>query len=970
MKKNSKRVASMIAVGGGGALVINIIFSVVLIVCLVGTIVAGVFTGLKTGYEFNAEEVKTASPTASVYEQGISVPYQTAENVSYTVHVSPKGDNANDGSDWTKAVTSINRAQSLTRAWYEDGNKGNAMILLDDGEYYIDSTVALVEADFAGGELYLRSRNPNKATVSGSKQVAKSAITEEQDEMLGRVWKIPYTEKINQLYVNDTYGVRARHPNSGDEFRILESDDILREIIIDSQDVEGFEEKDFVGATMTVAVMWSESYIRIDGLKREGDVSRVQITGDDNFIFTRGGLTLKARCGYHFENSKAFLDREGEWYFSDEEDTIYYLPYEYETVENTTIRIPQTEVLLSVTGEKESKAIGLHIEGINFKYTANGVVDGKVGGQANRNDNIATKRISGGLNDGRPISAISMEYVKNVSFNGNVFACLGGGGIDFLQGAEDVTIEKNMFRSVGGNGILAGAVNYDITMVSTDERTFNKNLKIENNYFTEIGWQDYDACAVILNYAVDSFIRYNTINNVLYSGISVGWGWRTTDYPFLRNVEISYNRLTNCNALLSDGGPIYTIGCQSNTKIINNYIGESYNSVWKFPEDIPSKDAEQVWWANAGIYLDSASGGATEETKMLVHNNYVAQDVNSQQYEDVNAGKGEGSSGDKGKTYFEIIRASESDKKKIYNGSGVREDGFSLLPKTAVLSGSRTNSKTLSTVFGFGLGSINDGGLIVRGKDGKLTQVAYADIEEWTDRWIIFNTENYQSGEVFLLCKNGVSSNKIYATFNVDRDYCMYGRFEQEWGDLSGLALLRTRALDFELKTAKSSSDSGLSAGNILDGHTATVWEKSPESVEADADGAWVSAQLKNRGKVQKFLIYARAEVDQPNCRQNFKVYGLVYKKGEDGKTLYETDAAGEFILDSDGKKIPILEEILLYETPEDDVPVYASNGVFILDIENSEHKETLFVGFKIQKKVTEKDSYLCLAEIAAIGYK
>lgn len=956
---------------------VNPLCATALALCIAGTtcsfagaVISGTLMGKKSGYAFDSETITTVSPTATVYEKAMSVPYQTAEDVKYTVHVSPKGDNGNDGSDWSNAVSSINRAQALTRAWYEKGNTGNVMILLDDGEYYIDSTVALVEADFAGGELYLRSRNPNKATVSGAKRVAKSEITEVQDETLGRVWKIPYTEKINQLYINDEYGVRARHPNSGDELRMLESDDVLREIIIDSQDVAGFEEEDFVGATMTVAIMWSESYLRLDGLRKTGDTARIQVTGDDNFVFAREGLKLKARCGYHFENSKAFLDREGEWYFSDEEDTIYYLPYEYEKVDNTTIRIPQTEVLLSATGEKESKAVGLHVEGINFKYTANGIVDGKVGGQANRNDNVATKRIKGGLNDGRPVAAISMEYVTDVSFSGNVFACMGGGAIDFLQGAQDITIEKNVFRSVGGNGILAGAVNYDITMVSTDERTFNKNMKIDNNYFTEIGWQDYDACAVILNYAVDSFISHNTINNVLYSGISVGWGWKTTDYPFLRNIEISYNRLTNCNALLSDGGPIYTIGCQSNTKIINNYIGESYNSVWKFPEDIPSKDAKQIWWANAGIYLDSASGGATEEEKLLVKNNYVAKDVNSQQYEDCNAGKSESSSMDGTKTYFEIIRAKESDKDKIYQASGVQENGFTLLAQTAVLSGSRTNSKSLSTVFGFGLGDGSESGLIVRGKDGKLTQVSPEDIEEWTDRWIIFKTAKYGSGEAFVLNKDGTSSNKIYATFNVDKDYCMYERFENEWGDLSGLALLRTKVLDFDTKTAKSSSDSGHSASNIIDGHTATVWEKSPENVPADENGAWVSANLKDRSKVQKFLIYARAEVDQPNCRQNFKVYGIVYKKDAEGKTMYETDENGDFVLDKNGKKIPVLEEVLLYETPEENTPVYASNGVFIIDIEKTEYKDTLFVGFKIQKKVTAEDGYLCLAEISAIGYK
>ncbi|MBE7093561.1 MAG: right-handed parallel beta-helix repeat-containing protein [Clostridiales bacterium] len=757
-----------------------------------------------------------------------------------------------------------------------------------------------------------------------------------------RYWKIPCTDKINQLYVNDNYGIRARYPNAGEELRLLNMDRTLREIILDGADVAQFEESDFDGSIMTVAIMWSESYLRVSGLSKdkENGLARVKISGDDSFVFAREGLTIRPRCGYHFENSMAFMDVSGEWFWSDAEDCVYYLPYANETVENTTVRIPYTEVLMSVAGELGSNVSGVHFEGLNFKYTKNEVVDGKVGGQANRNDNIETKRISGGVNDGRPVAALSFEYAQDITFSGNVFACMGGGAIDFVQGVFASTIEKNIFTSIGGNGILASATAYDINIVSKDEGTFIKDVKVENNYFTDIGWQDYDACAVIFNYGVNVSICHNTISNVRYTGISIGWGWVADTYPFLERFNVSYNRLTNCNGLLSDGGPIYSIGCMPNSKITNNYVGESYNSVWKYPEDI--SQAGQIWWANAGIYLDNYSGGDSDESKLMVENNYVAEDVNTQKYEDINAKKDR-----YGKVeYYKIIEAKESDKDAIFAASGVKEEGFSLLPKKAVLTGFRTNSKTVTTVYGYNLGESTEGTLIVKGKDGQTTQVKVDDLLEWTDRWISFESSEYQSGDVFLLKTDGYSTNRLYATMNVDQNECMYTRFEKDWnkdgrydGAMTELARIGT-VIPLEMNNFRASSTLNPNTPDFIgDGYTSSVWSMANND-PADAEGAWIAFDLADRGKVSKFLIYARAEVDQPECRQDFKVYGLK----------------------SDGS------EILLYETPEDNVPVYASNDVFVLDMAAIGHADTVFSGFKIQKKLTSGGSaYLCIAEVVVL---
>ena len=917
------------------------LIAIALILSLAMTVVSGVFVSLSRAYQASENTIRASAANATVFEENLSVPYEQAE-IAYTVHVSPDGDNGNDGSSWNSAVTSINQAQILIRAYYGAGNTGNAMILLDDGEYFVGNTLQVLQEDVKGGELYIRSRNANKATVSGSKQVASSEIAEVRDEKFGgkRYWKIPCENEINQLYVNDNYGTRSRYPNKGEELRLLNMDKTLREFILDKQDVTGFAEEDFSGSTMTVAIMWAESYLRVDGVRFDGDFARVKINGADSTVFSREGLAVRPRCGYHFENSMAFMDISGEWYYSAEEKCAYYLPFDTETLENTTVRIPYTEVLMSVTGELGASVSGIHIEGVNFKYTKNAIVDGKIGGQSNRNDNIETKRIKSGVNEARPVAALSFEYAENISFSGNVFACMGGGAVDFVQGVHNATVEKNVFRGIGGNGILGSATSYDITIVSKDERTFIKDVEISNNYFTDIGWQDYCAVAVIFNYGVNVSIVHNTISNVLYSGISIGWGWVGTTYPFLSDFDVSYNRLTNCNSLLSDGGPIYTIGCMPNSKLTNNYVGESYNSVYKYPEDIAS--AGQIWWANAGIYLDSNSGGDSEETKLMVENNYIAEDVNTQKYEDINAKKDP-----KGQIeYFKIIEAKESDKQAIYEASGVQEDGFTLLSENAVLTGARTNSKSVSTVYGYNLGTKKNGALVLYSKDGELTQVAGEDIVEWTDRWVSFKSADYQSGSVYLLKKDGYTSNKVTATLNVDVNECMYTRFEKDWngdgkfdGAMTELARIGT-VITLELNNFRASSVlTPWAPDMIADGYTSTVWSMASND-PADADGAWVAFDLQDKGKVQKLLIYARGEVDQPECRENFKIYGLK----------------------SDGT------EILLYETPIDNVPVYASNDVFTLDMASIGHADTVFSGFKIQKKLVENGSaYLAIAEVAVI---
>ncbi len=919
--------------------------AVLMVLALVASIVTAVLAYSKKTLKLSDPTAVAAARDQGVFAENVNVPYQNVR-ADYAVYVSPTGDDRKDGTSKENAVRTVKQAQLLVRSYFASHEDGNAVILLSDGEYYFDAPLALSREDVGGGSLYIRAEHNNKATISGSKIVDPSTVMETVDPALGRVWTIPCEEKINQLYVGESYGIRARFPDAGTEFRALNTDKVYKEILFDGDLISDFQPSDFEGAVMTVNIKWAESYLRVDSVKTETvrmnytgngaerNVGRVRIHYEDVSVFARGGLEIdnSSRCPFHFENSKAFLNQPGEWYFDEEAKAVLYLPREGETVEGTTLRLPHTDVLVDLSGSLDRKAVNVTFEGINFAYSANSYVDGKVGGQGNRNDNPFLKRIAGGVNDARPIAAISLENAENITFRGNIFTCLGGGAIDLVSGVKNITIEKNMFAGVGGNGVLVGATSTDINLVSTDERTFNVNINTENNYFTDIGWQEYASCAVIYNYSVDSKINRNTINNVRYTAISTGWGWDLTYTlrPFYNGVEIGHNRITGVCNLLADCGAIYTIGLQAGMHIHDNYIDSTYSSVYTYPDDMTGELGKIC--AVCGIYLDEASSGLKEDgSDFVVENNYVGLEAPDKPFQPHNV------------RYYSLKEPSADQKEEIYNASGVKEDGFTLLPKTAVVWGTRTDSATVATVYGDGLGTRQDTALILRDGEGKQVQLAAEDILSWTDTAVTFKSENYHSGEVFAVNKDGKASNAVVITLNVDREECMTGQFER-FGGLSGMERdLQTHTIIIQKNQVEVSSTLGVfSKYNAIDQATASLWA----SANDDPD-PWIKVTLGGK-KVDKILLAARTDgADDISYRVNLRITVEIKKSNTEFETI-------------------VLKDI----TEEDHFP---SNGILTIDLANTELAGKFIYSVKVSRThIGEVDGvnyghFLCLADIMFI---
>lgn len=881
---------------------------------------------------FDTATVNKAYSNGASVVSGMSVPYSGVNPVK-TVYVSNSGNNSNDGSSVDKAVLTLKKAKELVSDFYANGGTGDSFILLADGEHFISSTVEINPSDVKGGTLNIRSVNPNGATLSGSKKVSANKIIEYTDEDLGRVWKIPCTKKINQLYVNDNYAIRARYPDVGEELRLLTWDYVLKKILLDADDIKDFDESVFAGTTILLNLMWAESYVPVKSvIKNDNGTSALEFDSEALQLFLRANPANQDRQSYHFENSKAFLSTYGEFFYDDGEKVVYYIPFPGETLDNTTVRIPYTETLISVEGSIDSKVKGVAFEGLNFKYSANGHIDGKLGNQANKDDGIH-KRFAGTIHDGRPVSAVSLQFVEDISFSGNVFSTLGGGAVDFMEGAKNISVQKNVFSAIGGNGVFAGAIGYDPTVLSLDERTFNDGMIINDNYFNDIAWQEYGGCAIILNYACNSEIKFNTISNTKYSGISVGWGWKADFYPFLHSVKVENNRLTNTCSLMSDGGAIYLVGTQPNSTVKNNYIANQFNSVYKFPHH--RKDSAQVMWATGGIYLDQSVGGVANDDHVMVENNYIdTNTVDIQEYNTHNAKK----------KHFVI---NDTNSKSVYKNTGVREDGFTLIPTAPVLKGAHLVSKDVVTVYGENLGKKWDNGIILKNKDGAYVQLAKSDIVKWTDEYVTFKTANYQSGELYVYGIDGVS-NKLAVTMNVDEDYNMYGYFDQKWGGVVGMAKLMTVDKPIDEDSIKASTNlQGYTAKAIYDTYTFTGWSPDPESLDLGTPGNldqaiqdgliphWIQFDLRSVAKIKGFILYARSGVDQPDTRTNFRIIGISRTGVE--YTLFEHTG---------------------------DQEAFPAGGLLYVDVANSEYKDVIFKTFRLEK--TNND-YFFVAEVAVI---
>ncbi len=149
------------------------------------------------------------------------------------------------------------------------------------------------------------------------------------------------------------------------------------------------------------------------------------------------------------------------------------------------------------------------------------------------------------------------------------------------------------------------------------------NCKITNNYITDVSQLYRCAVPIEIYYVSDYEVSHNEIINAPYTAISIGWGWARENNEFVKNNVVAHNRLENVMTQLADGGHIYMLGVQRDSKMYGNYTnGAMYFSGGIYPDN--GSDGWEIYENVAERSPFAQHPWASDSQNLKFHDNYIS----------------------------------------------------------------------------------------------------------------------------------------------------------------------------------------------------------------------------------------------------------------------------------------------------------------------------------------------------------
>ena len=291
----------------------------------------------------------------------------------------------------------------------------------------------------------------------------------------------------------------------------------------------------------------------------------------------------------YLENVEAIFTEPGEWYLDSEAGSILYRPRVGETLADVE-KSAMTAVNSTLLVLKDARDVVY--EGVQFEYA---VWDPLTTDQQGFVDIQSAQIFNGSV---IAASTLQLSGVRNVSFISCNFRHLGGVyALTAEGGSQGVKIENCTFVDCSGGGVKFGSVancsegcanggpspagsnpgahsgkgNQWWPSHQTPSEEQDAGLVVTNSWFDSIPTEFHGANAVFVGYAKDVEISHNTIRNTSYSAICIGGGWPKKP-SYGKNVQVTYNRITNAMQLLADGGFIYSTSDGVNSTLAYNHM--------------------------------------------------------------------------------------------------------------------------------------------------------------------------------------------------------------------------------------------------------------------------------------------------------------------------------------------------------------------------------------------------------------
>jgi len=306
-------------------------------------------------------------------------------------------------------------------------------------------------------------------------------------------------------------------------------------------------------------------------------------------------------------NARELLAQPGQWYLDSQTHVLSYHPLPGQDMTKATVVAPGIDTLISANGTTDAPVHDITFTGMTFSYAGWNGPSGPDGYSSFQ----AGARLTGTGAWSQPGSCptpqptcpymdwpqtpgnVTLANDQNITFASDTFQHLGGVGLSLGDASQNAQVAGNLFTDISSSGLTVGGL--DQPNAQGGQQV--SNINVTDNYLTNIGVEYQDAPAIVFGYAQKSNIVHNQIDDVPYSGISIGWGgWqeRFPNLPPLANYSNS-NRIANnliFNHMITtvDGGGIYTDGIEgssmANAEVIeNNVVLKQVHPSWAIYTD-------------------------------------------------------------------------------------------------------------------------------------------------------------------------------------------------------------------------------------------------------------------------------------------------------------------------------------------------------------------------------------------------
>jgi len=451
------------------------------------------------------------------------------------IYVSPVGCDQADGTP-DRPFATLGRALDAV-----PGASGTDVgIVLRAGSYNLSETETITSAR-TGGKMLTIQAAPGEEVTLGSFRTLDLKWKKDRKGL----WSAPCIVPVDRFFLGGEERILARYPNytEGELFGGTSEDALSKDRIRKWKNPEG-------GIINTLHYgMWGSQHYRILGKQKDS-------------LVIEGGHQVTRPSAIHpkfrfVENIREELDAPGEWYWSKEEQVLYYMPLPGENPQELAASTTSLFRLIDVQGTADNPFKGLAIKGITFTGT----------GRTFMEPYEVLMRSDWGIYRG---GALTLTNTEDCLVEGCEFTGLGGNALFISRYARHDRIASNHIHHIGGSAIClvgdtsavrSGSYGYE-DFVRYEEMDlvpgpknglYPRECVVEDNLIHDLGFPEKQVAGVEIQIAALLEIRHNSIYDIPRAGINIG------DGAFGGHV-IEYNDVFNTVLETSDHGAFNSWG--------------------------------------------------------------------------------------------------------------------------------------------------------------------------------------------------------------------------------------------------------------------------------------------------------------------------------------------------------------------------------------------------------------------------